>query len=79
MVNLIDYSAYSCSLMPRNAADEVFILARRIQYITNTYAIDDEDTNERELTLLNLKDVASQNDFINEYNKIRMETEKYAQ
>ena len=76
MKELLDYSAYSASLMPRTAADEVFLLARRVMYLTHFHSTDFVCSDERLDQLWNLNDVSSQNDFIRQYKKIQKDTTK---
>ena len=79
MDELSKFAAYACSLIPRNAAEEVFLLTRRIQFITNSHANDFLSEEEQELTRFNLKDVADRKDFLKQYNKIRKDGEVNAQ
>ena len=76
MKELLNYSAYSASLMPRTAADEVFLLARRVMYLTHFYSTDYADSDERLEQLWHLNDVSSHDDFIKQYKKIQKETTK---
>ena len=67
MQELIDYSEYASTLIPKNASDELTLIARRIQYLCACYS---DWNDEVEEIMFNLKDVNDKDKFLNQLNQI---------